>query len=205
MDSTGLAAMFAALAENPARIAEMERVVGSVRAEVEVIKSSLPSLFKTISEASKIFKVSVPTIRWWVKGGVVPTVTVENTERIDFFRLGGVDARKIARKALEECQLPYLHAVIEMLKWEGDTAAVAYRKGSGSLQRFLPALTAWELGICEALAAPAVVRSVRLCTDCGAGSPVTVPTMLGQRIFAACARADAVVARGAGPPRRLSP
>ena len=106
MDSTGLAAMFAALAEIPARIAAMERVVNDLRSDVEGIKAALPPLFKTIPEAAKIFQVSVPTIRRWVKGGVVPTVTVENTVRIDFSRLHGVDAKKIARMAAEARRAP---------------------------------------------------------------------------------------------------
>src|ERR1039457_4398515 len=102
-----------------------------------------------------------------------------------------------------ERQLLDLYAVIERLEWEVNTAAVAYHRGSGSLQRFLSALAAWELGIVDGVAALVAVRSGKLCDDCGAESPVTVLTTLGQRFCYACARSNSV--RGAGPPRRLSP
>ena len=104
-----------------------------------------------------------------------------------------------------ERQLPDLYAVLERLEWEVDTAAVAYRRGSGSLQRFLSALAAWERGILDAVAALAGIRSGKLCTDCGAESPVTLVTTLGQRFCSTCARANAVAVRGAGPPWRRSP
>ena len=104
-----------------------------------------------------------------------------------------------------ERQLQDLYAVIERLEWEVDTAAVAYHRGSGSLQRFLSALAAWERGIVDGVAALAVIRSGKLCTDCGAESPVTVLTTLGQRICSACSRSDAIAVRRVGPQRRLSP
>ena len=103
------------------------------------------------------------------------------------------------------CQAADLFAVVERLEWEVDSAAVAYLRGSGSLQRFLSAMTAWERGVVDGVAALAGMRSGKLCTDCGAETPVTVLTTLGQRICSACVRADAVATRGAGPPRRLSP
>lgn len=106
MDTTSLAAVFAALAEIPGRFAALERVVNDLREDVEVIKSALPPLFKTIPEAAELFGVSIPTMRRWVKTGKVPTRTVENTVRVDVSRLRGVDAAEIARKAEEARKSP---------------------------------------------------------------------------------------------------
>lgn len=106
MDTTSLAAVFAALAEIPARLAALERVANDLRADVEVMKSALPPLFKTIPEAAELFGVSIPTMRRWVKTGKVPTRTVENTVRVDVSRLRGVDAAEIARKAEEARKSP---------------------------------------------------------------------------------------------------
>jgi hypothetical protein len=112
MDTTNLAAIFAALAEIPARMAAMERVVNDLRADVEGIKAALPPAHKSISEAAKIFGVSIPTMRRWVKKRKVPTVTVENTVRVDMSRLHGVDADEIARKAEEARRLPAARAAV---------------------------------------------------------------------------------------------
>jgi DNA-binding transcriptional ArsR family regulator len=112
MDTTNLAAIFAALAEIPARMAAMERVVNDLRADVEGIKAALPPAHKSISEAAKIFGVSIPTMRRWVKKRKVPTVTVENTVRVDMSRLHGVDAEEIARKAEEARRLPAARAAV---------------------------------------------------------------------------------------------
>lgn len=99
MDTTTLAAMFGSLAEIPARFAALERVVTELRADVANIKSTLPPLLKTIPEAARTFQVSVPTMRRWVKRGVVPAVKVESTVRVDMSRLHGLDAEDIARRA----------------------------------------------------------------------------------------------------------
>lgn len=104
--TTQLAAMFSALAEIPTRMAVLERVVTDLRAEVEVIKAVLPPVYKNIPEAAKIFGVSIPTMRRWVKSRKVPTVTIESTVRVDMSRLHGVDAADIARKAEEARKLP---------------------------------------------------------------------------------------------------
>jgi hypothetical protein len=101
-----LAAMLTALAEIPARMAALERVVTDLRAEVEVIKAALPPVYKTIPEAARIFGVSIPTMRRWVKAGKVPTRAVESTVRVDMSRLHGVDAADIIRKAEEARKLP---------------------------------------------------------------------------------------------------
>ena len=106
VDTSALAATFAALAEIPARMAALERVVTDLRAELEVIKTALPPVHKSIPDAAKIFGVSIPTMRRWVKARKVPTVTIESTVRVDMSRLHGVDAADIARKADEAQRLP---------------------------------------------------------------------------------------------------
>jgi len=106
MDTTNLAVIFAAIAEIPARMAAMERVVNDLRVDIEVIKAALPPVHRTIPEAAKIFGVSIPTMRRWVKARKVPTVTVESTVRVDVSRLRGVDAAEIARKAGEARKSP---------------------------------------------------------------------------------------------------
>jgi hypothetical protein len=112
MDTTNLAAIFAALAEIPARMAAMERVMNELRADMEGIKAALPPVHKSIPDAAKIFGVSIPTMRRWVKARKVPTVTVESTVRVDMSRLHGVDAEEIARKAAEARKLPAARAAV---------------------------------------------------------------------------------------------
>jgi hypothetical protein len=51
-------------------------------------------------------------MRRWVKKRKVPTVTVENTVRVDMSRLHGVDAEEIARKAEEARRLPAARAAV---------------------------------------------------------------------------------------------
>ena len=67
-----LAAVFVAMAAVPARLAAME--------------------------AATAFKVSIPTMRRWVKRGEVPTVKIGNTVRGDMSRLHGTDREDIAEK-----------------------------------------------------------------------------------------------------------
>ena len=112
LDTTPLAAMFLALAEIPVRMAAMERVVNDLKAEIATIKAALPPVYKDIPEAAKIFGVSIPTMRRWVKARKVPTVTVESTVRVDMSRLHGVDAEEIARKAAEARKLPVARAAV---------------------------------------------------------------------------------------------
>jgi hypothetical protein len=112
MDTTNLATIFAALAEIPARMAAMERVVNELRADMEAINAALPPVHKSIPDAAKIFGVSIPTMRRWVKARKVPTVTVESTVRVDMSRLHGVDADEIARKAEEARKSPAARAAV---------------------------------------------------------------------------------------------
>jgi predicted site-specific integrase-resolvase len=52
-------------------------------------------------QAAAIFKVSVATMRRWVKTGHVPVVKLVNTVRVDLTRFHGVDAKDVARMAWE--------------------------------------------------------------------------------------------------------
>jgi len=70
-------------------------------AKVEALRAASPPLLLRVSEAAAIFKVSVATMRRWVKRGQVPVVKVENTLRVDLSRVRGVEADDIARMARE--------------------------------------------------------------------------------------------------------
>ena len=70
-------------------------------AKVEALRAASPPLLVTVQEAAAICKVSVPTMRRWVKGGQVPVVKVASTVRVDLSRVRGVDAKDIARMARE--------------------------------------------------------------------------------------------------------
>jgi transposase len=93
-------------------MAAQERVVTDLKAEMETIKAALPPVYKTIPEAAKIFGVSIPTMRRWVKAGKVPTRTVESTVRVDMSRLRGVNAADIARMAEEARKSPAPRAAV---------------------------------------------------------------------------------------------
>lgn len=100
-DPHALAALFSALAEVPARLSALERVEAENAAKLEGVRAALPPALATIPEAAARFKVSVPTMRRWVKRGDVPTVRIGNTVRVDLSRLHGADARDVARLAAE--------------------------------------------------------------------------------------------------------
>jgi excisionase family DNA binding protein len=101
IDPATIAAVITAFAEIPVRVAGMERAVTELTAKVEALRAASPPLLVPIQEAATIFKVSVPTMRRWVKTGQVPVVRVANTVRVDLSRLHGVDAPDIARMARE--------------------------------------------------------------------------------------------------------
>jgi hypothetical protein len=98
-DFSDMAALFGALVEIPARLAALERAEAESAAKLEGVRDALPPALATIPEAATAFKVSVPTMRRWVKRGEVPTLKIKNTVRVDLSRLRGVDATEIARRA----------------------------------------------------------------------------------------------------------
>ena len=130
--------------------------------------------------AIKTIQVGVVKIRWWVKGGVVPSVKVE-------------------------LQPPDRCAVIERLEGEIDSTAVAYQWGGGGLLSLRSSRTARERDICDAVTAPSAIRNAKVYADCGAKSTLTVLATFDQGIFSACTRADPIAVRRAGPQRWLSP
>jgi excisionase family DNA binding protein len=97
VDPNALATLCAALVEIPVRVAALERQVASASVEVARILEALPPSLVSVSEAAAAFKVSVPTMRRWVKAGAVPTVKVGATVRVDLSRLHGTDDLAIAR------------------------------------------------------------------------------------------------------------
>ncbi len=101
IDSNALAGLFTALSEVPDRLAALERAEAENAAKLESVRVALPPVLATIPEAATAFKVSIPTMRRWVKRGDVPTVKVGNTVRVDLSRLHGKDAATIASQAAE--------------------------------------------------------------------------------------------------------
>ena len=101
IDSNALAALFSALSEVPNRLAALERAEAKNAAKLESVRVALPPVLATIPEAATAFKVSIPTMRRWVKRGDVPIVKVGSTVRVDLSRLHGKDAANIASQAAE--------------------------------------------------------------------------------------------------------
>jgi excisionase family DNA binding protein len=97
IDSNALGALFAALTEIPGRVAAIERLVADACGELARIRDALPPCLVSVPEAAAAFKVSVPTMRRWVKAGAVPSVGVGATVRVDLSRLHGTDEIAIAR------------------------------------------------------------------------------------------------------------
>jgi len=101
IDPSTIAAMLTAFTEIPVRVAAMERAVTDLAAKIEALRAASPQLLLRLPEAAAIFKVSVVTMRRWVKTGHVPAVKVANTVRVDMTRVHGVDAADVARMARE--------------------------------------------------------------------------------------------------------
>jgi excisionase family DNA binding protein len=97
IDTGALATLLAALAEIPSRLAALERASDATRADLAAIRAALPPALLTLPEAAQAFKVSVQTMRRWVKAGAVPTVKVGKTVRVDVSRLHGTDDLAVAR------------------------------------------------------------------------------------------------------------
>ena len=68
-------------------------------AKVEALRAASPPLLPRVPEAATIFKVSVATMRSWVKTGHVLAVKVASTVRVDLSQVHGVDAKDVARMA----------------------------------------------------------------------------------------------------------
>jgi excisionase family DNA binding protein len=110
-DFAEVAALLGALAEIPARLAALERAEAQSAATLEAVRVALPPALATISEAAAAFKVSIPTMRRWVKRGEVPTVKIGNTVRVDLSRLHGKDAGQIAGEATDARRPAPMHSV----------------------------------------------------------------------------------------------
>jgi len=110
IDAVALAGLFDTLANIPARMAILERVVAENTAKLESIRAAMPPALATISEAAAVFKVSIPTMRRWVKRNAVPTLKIGNTLRVDLSKMHGVDGAEIARLAGEARRPNSLHA-----------------------------------------------------------------------------------------------
>lgn len=101
IDPTAIAALLTAFSEMPVHMAAMERALNELTYKVDALRAALPPLLVPVTQAAAIFKVSVPTMRRWVKRGQLPVMKVANTLRVDLSRVRGVDAEDIARMARE--------------------------------------------------------------------------------------------------------
>lgn len=98
-DGDRLAAIFAAMADTPTRLAALERANEATRADLALIRAALPPVLLTLPEAADAFKVSVQTMRRWVRAGKVPTIKIGSTVRVDMSRLHGVDGQGVVEMA----------------------------------------------------------------------------------------------------------
>ena len=93
------AILFSALIEIPQRISALEREQVQAKEKLDRLMTAMPPALATVPEAASAFKVSVPTMRRWVKRGDVPRVKIGNTMRVDLSRLHGVTSVEIAERA----------------------------------------------------------------------------------------------------------
>lgn len=99
LDPANLGVALGALLEAPTRLAAMERRFDGLEKQLGAVAAALPPVLLSIPEAAAAFKVSVPTMRRWVKRGEVPSVRVGATIRVDMSRLHGSDELALAREA----------------------------------------------------------------------------------------------------------
>lgn len=99
IDPAKLSAALGALLEAPGRLAAMERRFDRLEGQLGAVAAALPPLLLPIPQAAAVFKVSVPTMRRWVRAGEVPTVRVGGTVRVDMSRIHGIDDLAVARAA----------------------------------------------------------------------------------------------------------
>ena len=99
LDSDALAAALTAMMDAPARLAALVRRFEHLETKIDALSAALPPLLVSVTEAAQAFKVSVPTMRRWVRGGNVPTVRVGATVRVDLSRVRGSDAGEVLRLA----------------------------------------------------------------------------------------------------------
>lgn len=100
-DTQVLANVFTAMADIPARLSALERVAADILTKLQYFWASLPPALVTVTDAAAACKVSVPTMRRWVKRGEVPSLKVGHTVRVDLSRLHGKDDAMIAMLAAD--------------------------------------------------------------------------------------------------------
>lgn len=98
-DRTSTAALFEALAATPARLDVLALEVQRQGETLQRIEAALPSPLLTIAEAAGALRVSIPTMRRWVRKGCIPVVKIENTVRVDLSRIHLADDVEVARLA----------------------------------------------------------------------------------------------------------
>jgi hypothetical protein len=98
-DSTRLAVMLAALLDTPRGLTELREQVADLASAVRMLEAALPPMLVDAETAGKALGRSPSTIRSWASRGLIPSVRVGRSHRIDLTKLRGLDASEIARLA----------------------------------------------------------------------------------------------------------
>jgi hypothetical protein len=94
-----LAATLAALLDTPRVLEDLRRQVADLTAAVRTLEAALPPMLVDAETAGKALGRSPSTIRSWASRGLIPSVRVGRSHRIDLTKLRGLDASEIARLA----------------------------------------------------------------------------------------------------------
>lgn len=105
-DLNGLASLFDAIADIPARQAKLEQQADRILGEIASIERRLPPALVGVAEAARLCGVSVPTMRRWIKTGEVASIKIGGTLRVDVSRLRGSDTAQVMRLASDARRPP---------------------------------------------------------------------------------------------------
>lgn len=105
-DLNGLASLFDAIVDIPARQAKLEQQADRILGEIASIERRLPPALVGVAEAARLCSVSVPTMRRWIKSGEVPSIKIGGTLRVDVTRLRGADSSQVVRLASDARRPP---------------------------------------------------------------------------------------------------
>lgn len=100
-DPEHLAATVSAFLDTPRVLADLQRQVRDLTDAVRSLERCLPSLLVSVDEAARVLGCSGATVRRWAAAGVIPTVRLGRSWRVDLSKIRGVDADEIARLARE--------------------------------------------------------------------------------------------------------
>jgi|SRR5579871_328766 len=96
-----LAATLSALLDAPRVLDDLRRQVADLTEAVRSMESRLPSLLVSADRAAKVWGCSPASVRRWAAAGVIPTVRLGRSLKVDLSKIRGMDADDIARLARE--------------------------------------------------------------------------------------------------------